>query len=179
MATYGGFTVLNISASGAVRVRKAMISGQTVEALNRNLLIFYTGITRHSDEILQSQAQAAAKRDREVVENMHNIKELGYRILKAVEDGQISKVGPIFHEHWQCKKKTSNKISNEWLDDIYRQALASGASGGKISGAGGGGFFTFYVEKNQAQFSESMNRMGLKELRYCFDFEGTKVLSRD
>ncbi len=111
-----------------------------------------------------------------MIESMHYIKELGYKILEAVESGNITDVGLLFDQHWQYKKRISAKMSNGHFDKIYEIAKANGALGGKISGAGGGGFFVFYMENHQTRFREKMKELGLREMRYRFDFEGTKVL---
>jgi len=108
---------------------------------------------------------------------MHFIKDLGYQILEAVERGNIDEVGRKFHEHWGYKKKISSKMSNPDFDRIYSLALESGALGGKISGAGGGGFFTFYVPSGHRHFREVMKGLGLREMRFRFDFEGSKILA--
>jgi len=108
---------------------------------------------------------------------MHYIKDLGYQILEAVESGNLDDVGKKFHEHWQYKKQISSLMSNAHFDEIYDAALESGALGGKISGAGGGGFFTFYVPQKQKEFRVRMRELNLREMRYHFDLEGTKVLT--
>jgi D-glycero-alpha-D-manno-heptose-7-phosphate kinase len=176
MAAFGGLTVLEIARDGKVKVRKAKVSYDVADALNGNLLVFFTGLTRSADDILVEQKQAVQEEKKEVIESMHFIKELGYKILEAVESGNISRVGKLFNEHWQYKKRISTKMSSEHLDRIYAKAMENGALGGKVSGAGGGGFFTFYVENNQKQFREVMKGLGLREMRYRFDFEGSKVL---
>ena len=176
MAAFGGLTVLEIARDGKVKVRKANVSYDVADALNGNLLVFFTGLTRSADDILVEQKQAVQEEKKEVIESMHFIKELGYKILEAVESGNISRVGKLFNEHWQYKKRISTKMSSEHLDRIYAKAMENGALGGKVSGAGGGGFFTFYVEDNQKQFREVMRGLGLREMRYRFDFEGSKVL---
>jgi D-glycero-alpha-D-manno-heptose-7-phosphate kinase len=107
---------------------------------------------------------------------MHHIKEMGYAILEAMETGNITDVGLLFDKHWDYKKKISTKMSNQRFDRIYQIAKENGALGGKISGAGGGGFFLFYVEEKHAKFRDAMRELGLREMRYRFDFEGTKVL---
>ncbi len=105
-----------------------------------------------------------------------NIKELGYEILEAVESDNITEVGRLFDAHWQHKKKISTKMSNPQFDKIYEDAKANGALGGKISGAGGGGFFAFYVESNHEKFRKAMQKWGLQEMRYGFDWDGSKAL---
>ncbi|MEK7465650.1 MAG: galactokinase [Patescibacteria group bacterium] len=177
MAAFGGFTVLEIKKDGNVSLRKANVSMDVADELNRNILIFFTGVTRQADEILQEQSSGVSEEKKEVVESMHYIKEIGCEILEAVEEGNIDEVGKLFDAHWQHKKKISSKMTNPEFDRLYDLAKESGALGGKISGAGGGGFFIFYVPGGHKNFRETMAREGLREMRYRFDFEGSKVLT--
>ncbi len=177
LAAFGGLTVLDIGKDGKVKVRKANISLEVADELNQNMLIFFTGYTRSADTILTEQSKAVMEEKKEVVDSMHYIKELGYEILEAVEEGDLDEVGRKFHAHWQHKKKISSKMTSPEFDKIYEVALANGALGGKISGAGGGGFFTFYVPQNHRKFREAMRGFGLREMRYHFDFEGSKVIA--
>jgi D-glycero-alpha-D-manno-heptose-7-phosphate kinase len=176
LAAFGGLTVLDIGRDGVVQVRQARADAARLEDLNRNLLMFYTHTSRSADQILAEQSQGAQTRQANVVESMHEIKEIGYRILEAVETGNLTDVGLLFHRHWEHKRRISTRMSNPHFDAIYDAALAAGALGGKISGAGGGGFFVFYVEERQRAFREAMAKLGLREMRYQFDTEGTKVL---
>lgn len=176
LAAFGGLTVLDIEKDGTVKVRKANVSMEVADELNQNLLIFFTGYTRSADIILTEQTKAVAEDNKQVTESMHYIKELGYEILQAVEEGDLDEVGKKFHAHWEHKKKISSKMTNIEFDKIYATALTSGALGGKISGAGGGGFFTFYVPGDHRKFREAMRQFNLREMRYRFDFEGSKVL---
>ncbi len=176
LAAFGGLTVMEIGKDGGVKIRKANITDETIDALNRNMLIFFTGVSRSADEILNEQSSGVKNDKKDVIESMHFIKELGYEILEAMESGNVDEVGRLFDAHWQHKKKISTKMSNERFDQIYNTAKEHGALGGKISGAGGGGFFTFYVEKNHKKFKEVMRDLGLSEMRYRFDFEGSKVI---
>ncbi len=176
MAAFGGLTVLDIEKEGTVHVRAAKVEDSTIDDLNRNLLMFYTGTSRNTDTILSEQSKGTKEKKKNVVESMNYIKEIGYKILEAVESGNITDVGLLFDQHWQYKKKISAKMSNPCFDKIYEIAKENGALGGKISGAGGGGFFLFYVEENHTKFREAMKKMALREMRYRFDFEGTKVL---
>ncbi|MEK7702480.1 MAG: galactokinase [Nitrospirota bacterium] len=177
MAAFGGLTVLDIDKDGTVHVRKANVSETTIDDLNRNILMFYTHTTRSADAILSEQSQGAREEKTDVIASMHYIKELGYKILEAAESGNVTKIGLMFDQHWEHKKRISKKMSNASYDQIYDTAKKNGALGGKISGAGGGGFFVFYVEEKQTRFREEMQKMGLREMRYRFDFEGTKVLA--
>ncbi|HHT9125291.1 MAG TPA: GHMP family kinase ATP-binding protein [Candidatus Brocadiia bacterium] len=176
MAAFGGLTVLDIEKDGTVHVRKAKVTDSTIDDLNRNLLAFYTNTSRSADEILSEQSKGAREEKKDVVESMHYIKELGYKILEAIESGNITDVGLMFDQHWQYKKRISTKMSNPHFDKIYEVAKENGALGGKISGAGGGGFFLFYVEEKHDMFRKVAKKLGLREMRYRFDFEGSKVL---
>ncbi|MDP3098037.1 MAG: hypothetical protein Q8M86_08840, partial [Syntrophales bacterium] len=126
--------------------------------------------------ILSEQSLGAKEEKKDVVESMHYIKDLGYKILEAVESGNITDVGLLFDQHWQYKKRISAKMSNGHFDKIYEISKQNGSLGGKITGAWGGGFFIFYIENHQTRFREKMKELGLREMRYRFDFEGTKVL---
>jgi D-glycero-alpha-D-manno-heptose-7-phosphate kinase len=176
MAAFGGLTILNIDKDGRVEVKKARASQETIDDLNKNLLMFYTDTQRDANHILAEQSKGADSGKKDVVESMHYIKDIGFKILAAVESGNITDVGLLFDKHWEYKKKISTKMSNPRFDEIYTIAKQNGALGGKISGAGGGGFFVFYVENNHSRFRQTMKNLGLREMRYRFDFEGTRVL---
>jgi D-glycero-alpha-D-manno-heptose-7-phosphate kinase len=177
MAAFGGLTVLDIETNGKVRERSAKVDDGTLDDLNRNLLLFYPGTIRSADKILARQSQEAGRGNPSVLESMHRIKEIGYKVLEAVEGGNLTAVGLLFDEHWRYKKQISPEMSDPRLDEIYEAAKMNGALGGKISGAGGGGFFLFYVEDHRARFRETMQGFGLKEMRYRFDFDGTRVIA--
>lgn len=177
MATLGGLTVLDIGKDGKVKVHSPEISYDILSELNQNLLMFYTNTSCSADEILAEQCQGIKEGKKNVVESLHYIKDIGRGILSAVENGNLSSVGILFDNHWKYKKKISTKMSNPYFDRIYDTAKENGALGGKISGAGGRGFFLFYVEEKQSVFRRVMEGLGLREMQYRFDFEGTKVLA--
>jgi D-glycero-alpha-D-manno-heptose-7-phosphate kinase len=177
LATFGGFLIMDIAQNGNVKISNANISSSTIDGLKQNLLIFYTGKQRQNSQILGEQDTATKKNEKDVLESLHYIKESGYKILDIVESGNITELGIMFDEHWKYKKKLAKGITNPTFDKIYEVAKNNGAIGGKLSGAGGGGFFTFYSEDKQTQLRAAMKKMGLRELRYDFDFEGTKVLA--
>lgn len=177
LATYGGFTILEIAKDGKVDVRRAKVSDSTVDDLNRNLMSFYTGVQRKNINILAQQSKFTEQNNQQVVDSLHYIKESGYKILDIVESGNITDLGHMFDKHWEHKKQLAKGISNPHFDEIYQVAKQNGALGGKISGAGGGGFFLFYCEENQGKLRQTMAEMGLKEMRFDFDHEGTKVLA--
>jgi len=177
LAAFGGFLILEIARDGHVEVSNAKIDISILDGLKRNLLIFYTGKQRKNIRILGEQDKATKNNKEDVLNSLHYIKESGYKILEIVESGNITELGKMFDEHWMNKKKLAKGISNPEFDNIYNIAKQNGAIGGKISGAGGGGFFTFYCEEKQSQLRKEMKKLGLIELRYDFDFEGTKVLA--
>ncbi len=176
LATFGGFTILEISKDGSVEVKHANIKKSTIEDLNQNLLSFYTGVQRKNVEILARQSKSTEKNDKQVLESLHYIKKSGYKILDIVESGNITELGHMFDEHWRHKKRLAKGITNPNFDEIYETAKKNGALGGKITGAGGGGFFLFYCEENHSNLRNAMKNIGLKEMRFNFDYEGTKVL---
>jgi D-glycero-alpha-D-manno-heptose-7-phosphate kinase len=176
LAAFGGFLVMEISKNGNVKVSNANVSLSTLDSLKRNLMIFYTGQRRLNKTILGEQDQASKRNEKQVMDSLNYIKESGYKILESVESGNITDLGILFDEHWKYKKKMAKGISSPDLDQIYELAKENGAIGGKISGAGGGGFFTLYCEDNKSKLRAAMKKAGLRELIYDFDFEGTKVL---
>jgi D-glycero-alpha-D-manno-heptose-7-phosphate kinase len=176
LATFGGFSVLEIDKTGDVKVKRAKISDTTIEGLKRNLLSFYTGVQRKNVGILARQSKSTESNEKQVLESLHYIKESGYKILDIVESGNILELGHMFDEHWSYKKRLAKGISNPHFDKIYEIAKKNGALGGKITGAGGGGFFLFYCEENHSKLRKAMKDAGLKEMRFDFDYEGTKVL---
>jgi D-glycero-alpha-D-manno-heptose-7-phosphate kinase len=137
--------------------------------------MFFTGYSRSASVLLKDQDEKSKEDDQKMLENLHYVKELGLRIQAALEAGQLDTFGQLMHEHWLHKKKRSNSMSNPTIDEYYELARKNGAIGGKLVGAGGGGFLLFYTE-NKRRLREKMNEAGLQELRFHFDFEGTKVI---
>jgi D-glycero-alpha-D-manno-heptose-7-phosphate kinase len=177
LAAFGGITCLDIEADGRVKVSPLDISITTMEEFRSSVLLFYTGITRTSRDILENQKTDTKHRDATVLESLHRTKELGFRIKEALEKGDLERFGLLLDEHWQNKKRRSNKISNPQIDSLYEKAIKNGALGGKIMGAGGGGCFIFYCPNNhKAKLRLAMTEAGLREIPYDFDFEGAKVL---
>tara|TARA_B110000438_G_scaffold117325_1_gene114649 strand:- start:493 stop:1482 length:990 start_codon:yes stop_codon:yes gene_type:complete len=177
LAALGGFVVLEIDKDGNVKSKKINLEKSIMNELNRNLLIFYTGQQRKNNKILKEQDDSTKSNKQEVLNSLHYIKESGYKILDIVQSGNIDDLGFMFRDHWEMKKKLSSGVTNEKIDSIYNIALENGATGGKISGAGGGGFFTFYCNKNHQQLRDAMKAEGLKELDYSFDLDGSKIIA--
>ena len=177
LAAFGGLTCMDIDTSGRVHVSPLDVSMSTVEEFRSRVLLFYTGITRSANDILTAQAQATQGENPAVLESLHRTKELGYRIRDALLEGRLRDFGELLDEHWQNKKKRSGAISDQRIERWYDHARASGAIGGKIMGAGGGGFFMFYVENGcKPELRRSLAAEGLREMAYDFDFEGAKIL---
>ena len=176
IAAFGGLTVLDIGRDGNVQVKPASLCEETVDNLSRNLLLFFTGTSRSADVSLSEQSRGAQADSGQVLEALHHIKESGYQILEHLERGNLTDFGLMLDAHWEMKKKMSSRISNPRLDRIYQIAIENGALGGKITGAGGGGFFAFYTENSHSKLRKAMADCGLREMRYHFDFEGSKVL---
>ena len=177
LAALGGFVVLKIDNNGVVEAKKISLDQSRMNELKRNLLIFYTGQQRKNNKILKEQDNSTKKNKKEVLNSLHYIKESGHKILQIVESGNLDELGLMFREHWEMKKKLSSGVTNNQIDSIYNTALDNGAIGGKISGAGGGGFFTFYCNKDHQKLRNAMSNLGLKELDYAFDFDGSKIIS--
>ena len=177
LAAFGGITCMDIEKSGKVHVSPLDVSMSTVEEFRSRVLLFYTGITRSANDILTDQARATHSEDPAVTDSLHRTKELGYRIRDALVDGDLRTFGELLDAHWQNKKRRSGAISDERIEKWYCTARKSGALGGKIMGAGGGGFFMFYVENGSKQeVRKSLASEGLREMTYDFDFDGAKVL---
>lgn len=177
MAAFGGITCLNIGNDGRVHVSPLDISITTAEELRSNVLLFFTGLTRSANTILQSQQQDTSAGDPTVVDSLHRTKELGYRVKEALEQGELDRFGHLLHEHWENKKRRSAAISDSRIDRWYAMARQGGALGGKIIGAGGGGFLMLYCPSDKkAAVRKAMASEGLHEMSYNFDFQGAKVL---
>jgi D-glycero-alpha-D-manno-heptose-7-phosphate kinase len=175
IAAYGGITCFNFHPDDSVDAKPLQISMDTLYDLEDNLLLFFTGFSRNADHILQDQNQRSQQADEDMIQNLHYVKALGERSRQYLEAGKTSEFAELMHEHWEHKKKRSSGMSNPQIDDWYELGRANGALGGKLVGAGGGGFLMFYTE-DRTRLREAMHHAGLEEVRFRFDFEGTKVL---
>jgi D-glycero-alpha-D-manno-heptose-7-phosphate kinase len=175
IAAFGGITEFNFHKNGSASSTPLDLSMQTVHDLEDNLVLFFTGISRSASSILRDQVDKSKANDSFMIENLHFTKNLGYRIKEALLKNDTYKFGELMHEHWEHKKSRSNGMSNEFIDNAYNNALQYGAVGGKLVGAGGGGFLMFYANDKE-RLRNKMEEIGLEEVRFRFDFEGTKVL---
>jgi len=175
IAAYGGITCFRFNEDDEVEAFPLNISMDTLFDLEDNLLLFFTGYARSAGSILKEQDDKSRESDPAMLDNLHYVKELGYRSKKTLEDGRPAEFGEILHEHWLHKRKRSSGMSNPQVDEWYELGRANGAVGGKLVGAGGGGFLMFYAQ-DRNKLRHAMARAGLEEVRFRFDFEGTKIL---
>ena len=175
IAAFGGITEFNFHKDGSVSSAPLNLSVPTVHDLEDNLLLFFTGISRSASSILKDQVDKSKKNDLKMVENLHFTKDLGLRSKTALLQGDTKKFGELMHEHWEHKKSRSSGMTSEFIDSAYTQAIQAGAVGGKLVGAGGGGFLMFYANDKE-KLRKKMSDLGLEEVRFQFDFEGTKVI---
>lgn len=175
ISVFGGITAFSIEKDGTVFPESLQISTDTLHTLEDNLLLFFTGISRSASSILIDQNRRSLADDSEITESLHIVKNLGLRIKNALLAGDTFLFGELMHEHWIYKRLRSPNISNSFIDNVYERAIANGAVGGKLVGAGGGGFLMFYA-KDKVRLRSAMREFNLEEVRFNFDFEGTKVI---
>jgi D-glycero-alpha-D-manno-heptose-7-phosphate kinase len=175
IAAYGGITCFRFHTDDEVDAAPLKISMDTMFDLEDNLMLFFTGFARSAGSILKDQHVRSQQSDQEMLQNLHYVKELGLRSQQVLEAGRPREFGEIMHEHWLHKRKRSSGMSNPQIDEWYELGRANGALGGKLVGAGGGGFLMFYAE-DRRRLRQAMAHARLEEVRFRFDFEGTKVL---
>jgi len=175
IAAYGGITSFTFQKNGKVIVEPLKIPMQTLLELEDHLLLFFTGFSRDAGSILKDQNTRSLQSDQEMINNLHYVKDLGYRSKEALETGKILIFGDLMHEHWEHKKRRSTGMSNSQIDAWYQLARKNGAVGGKLVGAGGGGFLMLLTE-DRTRLRKTMSQSGLEEVRFRFDFEGTKII---
>ncbi len=177
VAAYGGVTCFRFNEDDTVEAWPLGANNQVLYSLEENLLMFFTGYSRSAASILKDQHDRTRNVDRSMIENLHYVKDLGARSVSALASGRLSCFGDLMHEHWQHKRRRSQGMSNPQIDSWYELARANGAVGGKLIGAGGGGFLMFYTE-DKIRLRRAMAEAGLREVRFRFDFEGTKIVTQ-
>jgi D-glycero-alpha-D-manno-heptose-7-phosphate kinase len=175
IAAYGGITCFEFDRSGEVRAEPLAMSQATLHELEDHLLLFFTGFSRSASDILKDQDQRTKQADTAMVENLHYVKQLGRRSREALEAGRPAEFGEIMHEHWERKRTRSSGMSNPKIDEWYELGRKAGAIGGKLVGAGGGGFLMFYAPQPN-RVRAAMAEAQLEEVRFRFDFDGTRVV---
>ena len=175
IAAYGGITCFHFNSDETVRAEPLKIDSNTLHALEDNLMLFFTGFSRSAGDILQDQDDRTKKGDQAMLDSLDYVKDLGFRSKKALEQGAPAVFGELMHEHWLRKRARSAGMSNPKIDEWYDLGRKNGAIGGKLVGAGGGGFLMFYAE-DRTSLRAAMAKVGLEEVRFRFDFEGTRVV---
>jgi D-glycero-alpha-D-manno-heptose-7-phosphate kinase len=175
IASFGGVTAFEFRKDGTVDASPLNVDEETIDLLEDSLVMVSTGFYRAASTVLKEQDDKSKSNDKEMIDNLHYVRDLGYRSREALETGNLSQYGLIMHEHWMHKKKRSSAMSNAEIDRWYDLALANGAIGGKVIGAGGGGFLLFYTEE-KARLRATLKKEGLMEVKLGFDYEGTKIV---
>ncbi len=175
IAAYGGVTAFEFRKDGSVDAHPVGASEDTLDLLEDNLVMVSTGFYRAASTVLKEQDDRSRRKDPEMIDNLHYVKELGHKSREAIERGELHTFGRLMHEHWLHKKKRSPLMSNPDIDRWYELAIDSGAVGGKLIGAGGGGFLLFYTEE-KARLRAALRGAGLMEVKLGFDYEGTKIV---
>lgn len=175
IAAFGGITCFTFNRDNTVVSQPLRVSNRTMFDLEDNLLLFFTGFERQSRSVLHDQNQRSHENDARMMDNLHYTKALAHRSREALESGELVRFGELMHEHWEHKRLRSDTITNPQIDRWYSTAMANGAVGGKLVGAGGGGFLMFYAS-DRSRLRRAMSDAGLEEVRFRFDFEGTKIV---
>ena len=177
ISAYGGITCFRFEPDDRVEAWPVRVCPETLLNLEDNLILMFTGYSRSASGILKDQDSRSQQDDSEMLENLHFVKDLGMRSYEALEAGRLEEFADLMNIHWEHKRKRSHSISNPRIDEWYELARKNGALGGKLIGAGGGGFLLFYCE-NKKHCRHALGQAGLREVRFHFDFEGTKVLTQ-
>lgn len=177
IAAYGGITCFKFMPDGRVEGWPLKISEETLYNLEDNLLLFFTGYSRSASSILKEQNTKTLAAEQSMIDNLHFTKDLGRKSQHALESGNLAEFARLMDLHWQRKKERSGAMSNQEINEWYDHAMANGALGGKLIGAGGGGFLMFYAA-DKAKLRHAMREKGLTEIRFRFDFEGTRIVAQ-
>jgi len=175
-SAFGGFNAYYFEKDGTVRVEPLRIKEEMMMELQNNLFLFYLNMNRSASSILSEQNEKSKKNDSSTLDKLHKIKEIGLYTKKVLEEGKINEFGEILHNHWLTKKGLSSRVSDPYIDEAYDIALRNGAIGGKVVGAGGGGFLMLYCHENKPRLVESLKKFGLTPTWFSFEFEGAKKI---
>lgn len=171
IAAYGGLRFIEFKTSGEIVANRISLDSNTLRRLNNNLFLFYTGVTRKADTILSEQKDNI--RSRESV--LGEMKEIARHACDQLQKGHIDAIGELLHESWQLKKQLASRISNTDIEDLYQIARKAGATGGKVAGAGGGGFLLLYCPaEKQEKLRDALHQ--LQELPFNLGQDGSKVI---
>jgi D-glycero-alpha-D-manno-heptose-7-phosphate kinase len=178
IAAFGGLTCFDFHTDDRVTVTPLRISSHTLHDLEEHLLLFFTGYSRSASSILSDQATRSAAGDSDMWAALDYTQDLGVKIKNALEMGATGDFADLLHEHWTYKRRRSSGMSNDNIDHWYELGRKEGARGGKLVGAGAGGFLLFYAEDPQ-RLRAAMATQGLNEVRFFFDHDGSTVVVRD
>lgn len=178
IAAFGNVTAMTFDEDGSVHVEPVPVRDEVLDELESNLVIVYSGVERQAREVLREEDRELRKQDGVASAEMHRIKQIGHEIYRLLVRGDIDAYGELLHEHWCRKRKLTKAMSDETLDAHYQAARAAGAIGGKLMGAGGGGFFMLYARpQDKRRLIEAMAKRGLERLRFRFDMDGARIVA--
>ena len=176
ISAFGGINCFTFCKNNRVKTKELNISKEILYNLEDHLLLFFTGFSRSASNVLKEQDEKSKRNDSSMIDNLHFVKDLGYQSKKAFESGNLDEFASLMNVHWEYKKQRSNAMSNDQINSWYDIAMKNGALGGKLIGAGGGGFLMFYTEDTK-KLRKAMAHEGLQEVRFRFDFDGSKVVT--
>lgn len=176
ISAFGGINCFTFCKNNSVKTKELQISKETLYDLEDHLLLFFTGYSRSASNVLKEQDEKSKSNDSTMIDNLHFVKELGYNSKTAFEHGNLEEFAHLMNVHWEHKKMRSNAMSNKRINKWYDIAMENGALGGKLIGAGGGGFLMFYSEDNK-KLRHAMAKEGLNEVRFRFDYDGSRVVT--
>jgi D-glycero-alpha-D-manno-heptose-7-phosphate kinase len=178
IAAYGGVSALTFHPDGSVDVERLPLRDEVIDELESNLVIYYSGVERAASTVLQEQAKTITENKNDALERMHRIKALGHETKRILLAGTADTYGEMLHEHWTNKRKLASNMADGTIDAHYEAARKAGAIGGKLMGAGGGGFFMFYVRAaDRRRVHEVLAARGLRPMRFRFDFDGARIMA--
>ena len=178
IAAFGNVTALTIDTNGKVAVEPVPVRDEVLDELENNLLIMYTGVERPARTVLSEQGERLRRSDAATIEGMHRIKALGREVYDLLIRGDVDRYGELLHEHWLSKRALASKMTDDTLDEYYEAARRAGAIGGKLIGAGGGGFFMLYTRPaDKRRVWETLAERGLRPLRFRFDLDGARIVA--
>ena len=179
-SAFGGLNFISFHKDGSTHVEPLKLEPDLIGELQSSLLLFFTGESHHSWTILKEQEESASKPSGSTVEYLHEIRKLAEPMKATLLAGELREFGLFLHEGWELKKRLSPKISNTRINDKYESALRNGALGGKITGAGGGGFLLLFCpQQRQQDVRSGLVAMGAREMGFEFDFQGAQVVAND
>jgi D-glycero-alpha-D-manno-heptose-7-phosphate kinase len=178
IAAFGGVSAMTFGADGSVRIEPVPVAPEVLDELEQNLVIVYSGIERHARSVLGEEGDKLAVAGGPAESEMHRIKALGHEVYRLLTRGDVDGYGDLLHEHWTRKRSLASTMTDPSLDELYEDGRRAGALGGKLMGAGGGGFFMFYVPSNTRRgFLAAMAARGARRLRFGFDRDGARIVA--